>query len=31
MNAALEEIAALDIISGKPVCIRIVEIPEDKD
>jgi homoserine dehydrogenase len=31
MNAALEEIATLDIISGKPVCIRIVEIPEDKD
>ena len=21
----------LDVISGKPVCIRIVDIPEDKD
>ncbi len=28
---ALDEIKRLDIISGKPVCIRIVEIPEDKD
>jgi homoserine dehydrogenase len=31
MNAAVDELAKLDVISGKPVCIRIVEIPEDKD
>jgi homoserine dehydrogenase len=31
MNAALEELSRLDVIGGKPVCIRIVEIPEDKD
>ena len=31
MAAALAELAQLDIISGKPVCIRIVDIPEDKD
>jgi homoserine dehydrogenase len=31
MAAALAELAELDIISGKPVCIRIVDIPEDKD
>ena len=29
--AAIEEIQQLDIISGQPVCIRIVDIPEDKD
>jgi homoserine dehydrogenase len=31
MNAAVEELSGLDVICGKPVCIRIVEIPEDKD
>lgn len=31
MNAAMEELSRLDVIGGKPVCIRIVEIPEDKD
>ncbi len=29
--AALAELSKSDIISGKPVCIRIVDIPEDKD
>ncbi len=31
VNAALKEMASLDVIGGKPVCIRIVDIPEDKD
>jgi homoserine dehydrogenase len=31
MNAAVEELSRLDVIGEKPVCIRIVEIPEDKD
>jgi len=31
MNAALKELEQLDIIMQKPVCIRIVDIPEDKD
>ena len=31
MAAALNELQRLDIISEKPVCIRIVEIPEDKE
>jgi homoserine dehydrogenase len=31
MSAALAELAELDVFSGKPVCIRIVDIPEDKD
>ena len=31
MTAALGELEELDVISGKPVCIRIVDIPEDKD
>ncbi len=31
MAAALAELSKSDIISGKPVCIRIVDIPEDKD
>ena len=31
MTAALAELSKLDIISGKPVRIRIVDIPEDKD
>ena len=31
MTAALAELAELDVLSGKPVCIRIVDIPEDKD
>ena len=29
--AALEDIKKLDIISGGPICIRIVDIPEDSD
>lgn len=31
MTAALTELAKLDIISGSSVCIRIVDIPQDKD
>ena len=31
MVAALNELQRLDILRGKPVCIRIVEIPEDKE
>ena len=31
MSAALDELARLDVVSGKPVCIRIVDIPEDRD
>jgi len=31
MTAALAELAEQDVFSGKPVCIRIVDIPEDKD
>ncbi|MBL7215273.1 MAG: homoserine dehydrogenase [Phycisphaerae bacterium] len=31
MNAALKELEQLDIIIQKPVCIRIVDIPEDKE
>jgi len=30
ITAALLELEQLDVISGKPVCIRIVDIPEDK-
>ena len=31
MTKALEDMERLDVIHGKPVCIRIVDIPEDKD
>lgn len=31
VTVALEEMEKLDVIGGKPVCIRIVDIPEDKD
>ena len=31
VSAAIEEIEKLDVIGAKPVCIRIVDIPEDKD
>lgn len=31
MSAALKDISATDLINGRPVCIRIVDIPEDKD
>jgi homoserine dehydrogenase len=31
ITAALADMEKLDSISGKPVCIRIVDIPEDKD
>jgi homoserine dehydrogenase len=31
MTAALAELRKIDIISGKPVCVRIVDIPQDKD
>jgi len=31
METAMQRLSKLDIISGKPVCIRIVDIPEDKD
>jgi len=31
ITAALKDMEALDTIGGKPVCIRIVDIPEDKD
>ena len=30
ITAALLELEQLDIVSGKPVCIRIVDIPEHK-
>jgi len=31
ITAALSDLEELDVLSGKPVCIRIVEIPEDKN
>ncbi len=31
VTAALGDMEKLDVIGGKPVCIRIVDIPEDKD
>jgi homoserine dehydrogenase len=31
MDAALKELSGLPVVSGKPVCIRIVDIPEDRD
>jgi homoserine dehydrogenase len=31
MAAAMAELEHLDVISSKPVCIRIVDIPQDKD
>jgi len=31
VTAALADMERLDVIGGKPVCIRIVDIPEDKD
>jgi len=31
VTAALEDMERLDVIGGKPVCIRIVDIPEDKE
>jgi homoserine dehydrogenase len=31
ITVALEDMKRLDVIGGKPVCIRIVDIPEDKD
>jgi len=31
VTAALDDMKKLDVISGKPVCIRIVDIPEDKE
>jgi homoserine dehydrogenase len=31
MAAALKELAELDVFVGKPVCIRIVDIPEDRE
>jgi len=31
MATALAELTRLDVISGKPVCIRIVDIPQDRD
>jgi homoserine dehydrogenase len=31
MAAALDELAGLDVLAGEPVCIRIVDIPEDRD
>jgi homoserine dehydrogenase len=31
ITTALEDMETLDVIGGKPVCIRIVDIPEDKD
>jgi len=31
MTNALEDMEKLDVIHGKPVCIRIVDIPEDTD
>ena len=31
MSAALAQLGELDVVSGTPVCIRIVDIPEDRD
>jgi len=31
VSAALTQLEELDVFSGKPVCIRIVDIPEDKE
>jgi len=31
VTAALKDMETLDVIGGKPVCIRIADIPEDKD
>jgi len=31
VTTALEDMEKLDVIGGKPVCIRIVDIPEDRD
>ncbi len=31
MAAALADMTRSDVISGKPVCIRVVDIPQDKD
>ncbi|MHC4737415.1 MAG: homoserine dehydrogenase [Planctomycetota bacterium] len=31
ITAALKDLEALDVINGKPVCIRIEDIPEDRD
>ncbi|UCE49256.1 MAG: homoserine dehydrogenase [Phycisphaerales bacterium] len=31
ISAALDDMEKLDVIGAKPVCIRIVDIPEDKD
>jgi homoserine dehydrogenase len=31
VTAALNALEGLDVISGRPVCIRIVDIPEDRD
>jgi len=31
ITAALKDMENLDVIGGKPVCIRIMDIPEDKD
>ena len=31
MAAALEDLAQSDLFGGQPVCIRIVDIPEDRD
>jgi len=31
VTAALKDMKMLDVIGGKPVCIRIVDIPEDTD
>ena len=31
VTVALGELAELDVLSGKPVCIRIVDIPEDNN
>jgi len=31
VTAALKDMGKLDVIGGKPVCIRIVDIPEDKE
>jgi homoserine dehydrogenase len=31
MAAALADMAASELFGGQPVCIRIVDIPEDRD
>jgi hypothetical protein len=31
VNSAMEDMKRLDVVGATPVCIKIVDIPEDKD